>query len=97
MSFKPTNKFIHILVRKEEEEEQPKLPGLYIDYTATHEAFYSESPYAVAEILSPPSDGILGLTKGMEIILHSHLIEEINLGERTYQIAPESAVIGIFA
>ena len=96
MSFKPTNKFIHILVKKEE-EEQTTLPGLYIDYTTGHESFYNESPHAVAEVLSPPSDGSLGLAKGMEIILHSHLIEEINVGEKTYQIIPESAVIGIFA
>lgn len=95
MSFKPTNKFIHISIKKEE-EEQATLPGLYIDHTA-HQSLYLESPHAVAEVLSPPSDGILGLTKGMEIILHSHLVEEINVGEKTYQIAPESAVIGIFA
>ena len=96
MSFKPTNKFIHISVKREEESPDV-LPGLYIDYTAAHGTFYSESPHVVAEVLSPPSDGNLGLEKGMEIILHSHLIEEINFGEKTYQIVPESAVIGVFA
>ncbi len=89
MKLQPTNKYVSLRVNRGENSDGVKT--FYVPERA-----YVDDPVISAEVISAPSDGKLKLEPGMEVLLFSHLIESVTHKEETYELVPESAILGFF-
>jgi len=89
MKLQPTNKFVSLKVNRNKNSD-----GASTFYLP--EGAHVDDPVISAEVISAPSDGKLKLEPGMEVLLFSHLIESVTHKEETYELVPESAILGFF-
>jgi hypothetical protein len=79
-------------VEKQSQESLDHDSGFFISKEYT----YSNEPIVKAVVLVPPDDGNLKLVDGNEILIYSHLVEEVSVDDEILEIVPENAVIGVF-
>ena len=86
MKFEPRNR--HVLVEKiEKEEEQSNV--------LLPEGYRNVEEYALLRVLATSPDCAITARKGEKIVVPTHLIQDIDVGEERFSIVLENHVCGV--
>ena len=87
MKFEPRNR--HILVEKIEKDEEGETKVLLpAGYKKTEE-------YTLARVLATSPDSSVLARKGEKVVVPTHLIQDINVGEQSFSIVLENHICGV--
>jgi len=87
MKFEPRNR--HILVEKIEKDEEDETKVLLpAGYKKTEE-------YTLARVLATSPDSSVLARKGEKVVVPTHLIQDINVGEQSFSIVLENHICGV--
>jgi hypothetical protein len=88
MKFEPRNR--HFLAERMKEEEEVDHPKIVLpeDYKKVEE-------YTLLRVLSTSPDCSVVARKGEKIVVPTHLVQDINIGEQSFSIVLENHVCGV--
>jgi co-chaperonin GroES (HSP10) len=89
--FEPVNRFILIDFPDELEEEITSLIVLPEDYKN------ADDTHAVASVISAAPDVKFALSKNAQIVVDRSMVEEICIGDTTYNVILENYIFGILS
>jgi co-chaperonin GroES (HSP10) len=89
--FEPVNRFILIDFVDEKAEDTSSLIVLPDDYKTP------EDSHVVVTVISAATDVKFALSKGAQIVVDRSMVEEICVGDTTYNVILENYVFGILS
>ena len=86
MKFEPRNR--HLLVERFEKEEER--PGILLP-----EGYEKTEAYTLLRVLSTSPDCAVIARKGEKVVVPTHLVQDINVGEYNFSIVLENHICGV--
>ena len=87
MKFEPRNR--HLLVERFEKEEKEQT-GVLLP-----EGYEKTEAYTVLRVLSTSPDCSVAPRKGEKIVVPTHLIQDISVGEHNFSVVLENHIFGV--
>ena len=87
MKFEPRNR--HLLVEKIEKDEEEQTDILL------PEGYKQADEYTLLRVLATSPDCTITARKGEKIVVSTHLVQDINVGEQSFSIVLENHICGV--